>query len=519
MSARTLNWLKFGGLVAMAFGLGLLFAGLLDLPSQGAAQETARQASVIAPVQATNSPATRALSEISDAFAAVSEQVRPSVVYIRSQHTDRTPRRVPPGWDQFFPRSPHGPNVQRGSGSGFLVSADGYILTNNHVVEGADKVTVRLTDRREFEAKVVGTDPLTDVALLKIDASHLPAAPLGNSDGVRVGEWVLAIGNPLGEEFTFTVTSGIISGKGRRLAGLNRSTAAISDFIQTDAAINPGNSGGPLMNVRGEVVGINSAIASETGYYSGYGFAIPINLARTVMNQLIAGGRVHRAALGILVRDANEADADYVGLSEIRGVVVTQFPDTGRSPAQIAGVEAGDVIISIDGKPVDYVAQLQTLVGFRKAGEVVKVEVARKGGTRRTYNVRLMEQSTEPEQVATRNEGGEDSAGSDRDAVSFDRLGVTAQAITPAIAQELELDHEVRGVLITNVDPDGPAYGVLHTAEEGGPDVIQAVEGRPVRTEADLRKALSDAGKSAIVTLRVFDARSGDSRIERLRLR
>ena len=212
--------------------------------------------------------------------------------------------------ERFFPRFRQQPEIEQGSGSGFVISADGYILTNNHVVEGAEQVTVRLLDRREFKAKVIGTDPNTDVAVLKIDAKDLPPVALGNSDDARVGEWVLAIGNPLGEGLTFTVTSGIVSAKGRALNGLpGRGQGSIQDFIQTDAAINPGNSGGPLVSVRGEVIGINSAIASETGFYSGYGFAIPINLARTVMNQLIESGKVHRAALGVSIADVTLNDA------------------------------------------------------------------------------------------------------------------------------------------------------------------------------------------------------------------
>ncbi len=204
--------------------------------------------------------------------------------------------------ERFFPRFRQRDEIEQGSGSGFVVSSDGFILTNNHVVEGAEQVTVRLLDRREFKAKVIGTDPNTDVAVLKIDAKGLPPVALGNSEDARVGEWVLAIGNPLGEGLTFTVTSGIVSAKGRALQGLpGRGQGSIQDFIQTDAAINPGNSGGPLVSVRGEVIGINSAIASETGFYSGYGFAIPINLARTVMNQLVETGSVHRAALGVSI--------------------------------------------------------------------------------------------------------------------------------------------------------------------------------------------------------------------------
>src|SRR5690349_2172866 len=351
MSARSLNWLKFGGLVALAFALGLLFAGLLDLPNRSSAQEQGRQTATIAPVPAPSIPAARPLQDLSEAFAAVAEHVKPSVVYIRSQRTEHaTQQRVPPGMERFFPpRFRQQPEIEQGSGSGFIISADGYILTNTHVVEGAEQVTVRLLDRREFRAKVIGTDPNTDVAVLKIDATKLPPVALGNSDDARVGEWVLAIGNPLGEGLTFTVTSGIVSAKGRALNGLpGRGQGSIQDFIQTDAAINPGNSGGPLVSVRGEVIGINSAIASETGFYSGYGFAIPINLARTVMNQLIETGSVHRAALGVSIDNVTLNDAAYVGLPEIRGVAAKAIP-TDHPPAKPAGTERGEVIIAREG--------------------------------------------------------------------------------------------------------------------------------------------------------------------------
>jgi serine protease Do len=515
MSVRTMNWLKFGGLVTLAFALGLLFAGLLDLPSQSSAQERVRTAG-IQTTAAPNIPQAKVLSELSDAFAAVSEQVRPSVVFIRSQRTERV-RRVPPGMEQFFHGIPKRPEVERGTGSGFLVSPDGYILTNNHVVADAEKVTVRLFDRREFTARVIGADPLTDIAVVKIDAPKLSPAALGNSDNTRIGDWVLAIGNPLGEAFTFTVTSGIISGKGRRLDGLQRGKASISDFIQTDAAINPGNSGGPLVNVKGEVIGINSAIASETGFYSGYGFAIPINLVRVVMNQLIASGHVQRAALGIEVKDASPNDAAYVGLKEIRGVVVGNFPDGVDSPAKKAGMEQGDVIITIDGQAVDYVAQLQQLVGFRHPGETVKVEVARKGGIRKTLNVRLMEQSSSEERDAG-NEEQEAPKPSTDDAVSFDELGASVQALTPELAQEYELEKDIRGVIVTEVDPNGPAYGTLFSPEDGGPDVIQAVEGTVIRTERDLKSALKDSGKGSIVALKVYNAQAHRTRIERIQL-
>src|SRR5262245_49381186 len=244
MSERSMNWLKFGGLVSLAFVLGLLFAGLLDLPHNSLAQDS-RGVTPVPAIQTqqtrtvANNPAVQPLVTLSDAFATVAEAVRPSVVYITSRRTGKESdqRRVPPGFEQFFPRQRGGPQIEEGSGSGFVVTPDGYILTNTHVVEGADRVTVELLDHRSFTAKVVGTDPLTDVAVVKIDANGLTAAQLGESSRARVGEWALAVGNPLGNNLTFTVTSGIISAKGRGQLQLpNRVRTSIQDFIQTDAA-------------------------------------------------------------------------------------------------------------------------------------------------------------------------------------------------------------------------------------------------------------------------------------------
>ncbi len=518
MSARSLNWLKFGGLVALAFALGLLFAGLLDLPNRSSAQEQGRAASAIAPVAAPSIPAARPLQELSEAFAAVAEHVKPSVVYIRSQRTEHTtPQRIPPGMERFFPRFRQQPEIEQGSGSGFIVSSDGYILTNNHVVEGAEQVTVRLLDRREFKAKVVGTDPNTDVAVVKIDAKNLPPVALGNSDDARVGEWVLAIGNPLGEGLTFTVTSGIVSAKGRALNGLpGRGQGSIQDFIQTDAAINPGNSGGPLVSVRGEVIGINSAIASETGFYSGYGFAIPMNLVRTVMTQLIETGTVHRAALGVQIDNVSLNDAAYVGLPEIRGVVVKDIP-TDDSPAKAAGIEPGDIIVAVDGKPVEYVGQLQQVIGFRKPGDVVKVEVARKGGVHKTFNVKLQPLNDTPQVAA----GEEDDSGQTAGPTGavMGRLGVSVEPVSTATAQQLQLPADMRGLIVTDVTPGGPAWEVLvDDPQRGGPDIILSVEGKPVKTEADLRKALQSEKPGSIITLRIYNPRTQSRRVERLRL-
>jgi serine protease Do len=521
MSARSLNWLKFGGLVALAFALGLLFAGLLDLPSRTSAQEQGRTASAIAQVPAPSIPAARPLQDLSEAFAAVAEHVKPSVVYIRSQRTERADARpqprVPPGMERFFPRFRQQPEIEQGSGSGFIVSADGYILTNNHVVEGAEQVTVRLLDRREFKAKVIGTDVNTDVAVLKIDAKSLPPISLGNSDDARVGEWVLAIGNPLGEGLTFTVTSGIVSAKGRALNGLpGRGQGSIQDFIQTDAAINPGNSGGPLVSVRGEVIGINSAIASETGFYSGYGFAIPINLARTVMNQLIESGRVHRAALGVSIAEVSINDAQYVGLPEIRGVVVKDIPSED-SPARAAGIEPGDIIVAVEGKPVEYVGQLQQVIGFRKPGDVVKVEVARKGGVRKTFNVKLQPLNDSP-QIAAADDDAEGAEGTPG-GTAMNRLGISVEPVSPDAAQELQLSSDTRGLIVTDVTPGGPAWEVLFDdPQRGGPDIILSVEGKAVRTEADLRKALQAEKPGSIVSIRVYNPRAQSRRVERIRL-
>ena len=518
MSSRSLNWLKFGGLVALAFALGLLFAGLLDLPSRSSAQE-AQVASAIPAVPAPSIPAAKPLADLSDAFSAVADHVRPSVVYIRSQHTERpNQRRLPPGMERFFPRfGPNRPELEQGSGSGFVVSADGYVLTNNHVVEGAETVIVRLLDHREFRAKVVGADANTDVALLKIAAKGLPPVALGNSDEARVGSWVLAIGNPLGEGLTFTVTSGIVSAKGRALNTLpGRGAGSIQDFIQTDAAINPGNSGGPLVNIRGEVIGVNSAIASETGFYSGYGFAIPINLARTVMNQLIVDGKVHRAALGVSIGDVSLNDAQYVGLPNISGVVVKDIPSED-SPAKKAGMEPGDVIVAIDGKPVGYVGQLQQEVGFRKPGEVVKVEVARKGGVRKTFQVKLQPLQDSPQLASNPDSaGGIDNAGSSG-SVIMRRMGISVQSLTPQVAQELQVPSDSRGLVVTEVSPGGPSWDNVFDDSRGGPDIIVAVEGKPVKTEADLRAVLKDQAPGSVVTLRLYNPRLG-KRIERVKL-
>jgi serine protease Do len=502
MSARTRDWLKFGTLVAITFIFGLAFASALNLPKRGGATEPATLQAVTATSQAPV-PVSKAVVDLGNAFVAVTDHVRPTVVFIRSEHRGRADgQRLPPGFEDFLPQLKRRPQIEQGSGSGFIISPDGLILTNNHVVAGADRVIVRLYDKREFNAKVVGADPATDVAVIKIEAAGLPSASLGNSDSTRVGEWVLAIGNPMGEQFAFTVTAGIVSAKGRLLAGLQQSKYAIQDFIQTDAAINPGNSGGPLVNIRGDVIGINAAIASETGLSAGYGFAIPINLAHTVMEQLIKTGHVERAVIGIAIRDAQPEDAEAVGLKDITGVVVNSY--TGDdSPAKRAGILAGDVIVALDGVPVSNTPQLQQRVGFKKPGETVDVTVLRQGGVRKTYTVKLARAPLGDEVAAASTKSGNAETASMEESV-----GIAVQTITADDARDPRFRSVVDqggGVAVTEVSPDGPAFQRLATVDDqGGPDVIVKVNGIPTRNRAEFHTALSKVRPGNIVTLQIL---------------
>src|SRR5438094_4988617 len=324
--------------------------------------QSARQAQANAHTTTVSSAAIAPLVETQNAFAAVAAQVTPAVVSIHIEGARPVSQRkqMPdfPDLRQFgFPdmggrqrRGQSGDQVVHASGSGFIVSPDGLILTNNHVVADANKVTVILSDRREFDAKVVGRDPTTDVAVIKIAGQNLPTLALGNDETARVGDWVLAIGNPLGLDFT--VTQGIVSAKGRGgFSGLYDSPYAVVDYLQTDAPINPGNSGGPLVNVRGEVVGMNAAIASPTGTYAGYGFAIPVTLVRDVMNQIVQTGHVRRGILGLQLAEVTQKDAQTDklaegGIAQIRGALVGDFPKDVSSPAKTAGIEKGDIIVN-----------------------------------------------------------------------------------------------------------------------------------------------------------------------------
>ena len=514
MSSRGRDLLKLSSIVVVAFGMGIAFASALDLPRPGRAELPQRPRPIL-----TGQPVARGADGAAlPSFAEVAEAVKPGVVFIRSEvraRTQQMPNNIPPEFRDFFRQfQPRQPQIREGSGSGFIVSADGYILTNNHVVADADRVTVKLLDNREFTARVVGRDANTDVAVIKIDADHLPAVALGNSDAARVGDWVLAIGNPL--EFQFTVTAGIVSAKGRELADLRdpqNPGYSIQDFIQTDAAINPGNSGGPLVNIRGEVIGINSAIASQTGYYAGYGFAIPINLARRVMDDLIAHGRVERAVLGVSIAPITPEDADYVGLREIRGVVVKDYSNK-NSPARAAGIQPGDVIVALNDSTIDHVGQLQQMVGFRRPGEVVHVTVVRHAGERRTYDVRLIAAPSDSDQVASN-----DTSGDSPKAAMEGKLGVAVEVPTAEFVRQARLSDDHIGVLISDVEEGGPSWGKLYAPGQGGPEVITQVNDTRVRTREEFQRALSGVGRGQVVQVQVYNIQLSQSRIVRIRTR
>jgi len=507
--------LKMSAIVAVAFGLGLTFAQAFDLPRPGRAEPRFS----VAGTRSTPTPPRTMVALPS--FSDIVDRVNPAVVYVQTRQRAQgdAHQNLPPEFQPFFRDFPQQPRIRQGSGSGFIVSQDGYILTNNHVVEDADRVTVRLLDNREFTARVVGRDPNTDVAIIKIDATGLPAVTFGNSDQVRVGDWVLAVGNPLG--FTFTVTAGIVSAKGRTLDGLRQQGAnyTIQDFIQTDAAINPGNSGGPLFDMSGEVVGINSAIASQTGLYAGYGFAIPINLARHVMDELIASGHVTRAVLGIRISEITPDAAAYVGLQRIAGVVVQDFPDES-SPARTAGVQPGDVIVALNDTAVDHVAQLQQMVGFRRPGDIVRVTIVRREGERTNvhhdFNVHLT-RATDDSTLASNEDKG--AAGGGKAAPEEGRLGLRVQALPAELAQRGRLSEDQRGVLVSDVEEGGPSWQRVLSPDEGGPEIILAVNGQRVHTPDEFLRALRGVSRGDVVQLRILNLQSGQTRFTFIRTR
>jgi serine protease Do len=486
----------------IAFAGGVFFASGMDFTRFAWAQNSTTTAR---PVSARGPGA----PEGNGSFADIAERVTPTVVAVNTTRNARPTRlrsrgQAPQGMEDFLEQfgQRQQPQVQRGEGSGFILTTDGYIVTNNHVVADADQVNVTLSDGRIFKAKVVGTDSTTDVAVVKIEAKSLPTLPVGNDETVRIGDWVLAVGNPLGLDFT--VTAGIVSAKGRgqEIQLPNAGGMSISDFIQTDAAINPGNSGGPLINVRGEVIGLNSAIASQTGFYSGYGFAIPITLVKSVADMLIKDGKVRLPMLGIGIAPLNADDAGINGLSKASGVKVGNFLPLGdRSPAKLAGIEPGDVIVAVDGKPVDRVSALQRVVRAHKVGETVPVDVLR-FGSKKSFKVKLVEADQADVASATPKPVSPSAA------PAAGKLGITVGPIDAELVKQLGLPAD-KGVMITDVAQDGASADKLEPRSDIILEVLYPTPKHAVKNVGDLQSVLSALKAGDYVSLMVQSLRPG----------
>jgi serine protease Do len=467
MSKKVFAW----ALAAVAVAATMGFEGGRLSPISSSRAQT------VQPVAATAAPA-RALPD----FTALVDQNGPAVVNISTTakvHTSGQEMQIPgePGdpFYEFFRRFqipvPQGDQIRRGVGSGFIISSDGYILTNAHVVDDANELTVKLTDNREFTAKVVGADKRSDVALIKIDAKSLPTVRVGESAKSRVGEWVAAIGSPFGLENT--VTAGIISAKSRSLPDEN-----YVPFIQTDVAINPGNSGGPLFNMSGEVIGINSQIYSRTGGYMGLSFAVPIEVAMKVKNDLQKYGKVSRGRLGVTIQTVTQELADSFGLKKPQGALVAAVEP--KSPADKAGVRTGDIILGVDGKDVENSIELPRIIGESRPGTQVKLKIWRQGETR-DISTSLGEMPAE--KIARADTGASKAKPS--------KLGVAVRPLTAEERGQIDSDG---GLLVE--EADGPA---ARAGVQAG-DVILAFNNQPVKS-VDQLKRLVDKSKGAVALL------------------
>jgi Do/DeqQ family serine protease len=428
-----------------------------------------------------------------NSYADVVSRVAPAVVTIRADKRVRTPQQFPFMDDPFFrglfgdrgrPQQPQ-ESLQRALGSAVIVSADGYILTNHHVIDGAEQIKVDLTDGRTIDAKLVGSDPPSDLALLKVSAKDLPYLTPGDSDKVRVGDVALAIGNPLG--VGQTVTMGIISAKGRSTAGPGAGN--FEDFLQTDAPINQGNSGGALVNTLGELIGINSQIVPGTGGGNiGIGFAIPSNMARSVMDQLVKDGKVRRGQLGVSVRRIDSDMAASLGMSETKGVIVNSVRP--GSAAEKAGIHQGDVITAIDGTAVSDSNAFRNRVASSGPGNEVTLTILRDNREQK-IRATLGEFTPEAAQPGEQGNNGPSEPGGGK-------LGLSVEPLTPEIASELNLRPGTQGVVVDSIDPAGPA---VEAGIQRG-DVISEVNRQPIRSAADLRAAIDKNGsKPALVLL------------------
>jgi serine protease Do len=457
------------------------------------------------PIMAQNeeTQALKQLQNFNKAFTHIARQITPTVVTISTKQTvvrTEMGRRTFP-FQPFFQepgrRHPKGHEEERdGLGSGIVITQDGYILTNHHVAGKADQITVIFSDNREFEAELVGADSLTDVAVIKIDAKGLPSAKIGNSDHLEIGEWVLAVGAPM--DLRSTVTSGIVSALGRNLDIIaDRTGFAIEDFIQTDAAINPGNSGGALVNLKGELVGVNTAIATSNRGFVGYGFAIPINLAKKVMDDIVAHGRVRRGFLGVGLEKVTAGIADAFGLDRPRGVLIaTVYTET---PAEAAGLRVEDIVLKVDNREVNRPNQIQSLIARKHPDDIVHLEVRRKG---KTLNLK----AKLGEQI------GDFSSASASPPTpgKSEHYGLTIQSITPEIIESFGLDSEVEGVIVANTEVRSPARNAQFRVHDIIFKVRQGNIERDIGSVEDFDAALEqlEKGRNA-----AFSVRRGRSRI------
>lgn len=439
-------------------------------------------------------------NDLSNAFQHVAKALRPSVVSVNSvkkvasRAVPQQRPELPPEFrrffgdddpfDRFFENAPREGRSfeQRGMGTGVIISRDGYIVTNNHVVAGATEVSVNLSDDREFTAEVVGTDKATDLAVLKIEATGLTPAKLGDSSALEVGEWAIAIGSPFG--LKQTVTAGIISAVGRANVGI----ADYEDFVQTDAAINPGNSGGPLVNLHGEVIGINTAIASRTGSYMGVGFAIPSDMVRSVSDSLIASGSVQRGWLGAVIQDLNEDLADSFGYDGTDGVLIGDVLNDG--PADNAGLKAGDIVISIDGEPTTSATELRNQVADISAGSKAKFRFFR-DGAEKTLTVTIGKRQANPQLGA---------APRKEESTKANELGVTVETLTDELAERIGAPVDLQGVVVTDLaDSDIATKAGVNVG-----DVILSVNGKSVKNVKEFNAALSKASLTNGLRLQLY---------------
>ena len=422
-----------------------------------------------------------------DSFSNLAESASPAVVNIRTVKTIKGGGRVfrhfkkgPFGdddpmkdfFDRFLDEDQKRDFKQRSLGSGFIIDKDGYIVTNNHVIDNADKIVVILKDEKEFEAKIVGRDKNTDLALIKIESNHnLPVLGFGDSDALKVGQWVVAIGNPFGLEQT--VTAGIVSAKGRVIG-----SGPYDDFIQTDASINPGNSGGPLLNMKGEVIGINTAIVAGG---QGIGFAIPVNLAKNVIVQLKSTGEVTRGWLGVGIQDISKEVAEYYGIKEKKGVLVTEvFPG---DPADLAGIKPKDIILSVNGKAVDSARQLTGMIADISVGDTIQIKINRNGKSR-TTDVKIAKR--EDTKISGKSTQEREQA----------QLGIQASEITPETARRFNLK-DTAGIIVVGVDPESKA------AEAGLQvhDIIREINHKNITSVSDFNKTINDIPEGETINL------------------